>query len=115
MSTSTPQRVREGTTHILSIPLTNSAGEGLEAAGVTTLTATMTSLDTGATIFTGRDVLASLAAGVLTLELTPADLTMITTRDVEWRAVVLSATYGSGRAWNSPVIVVEVTNLPGIG
>ncbi|WP_291982009.1 hypothetical protein [Luteitalea sp.] len=114
MSTSTPQRVREGTTTILRIPLADSAGTGIEAAGLTTITATMTSLDTGATIFTGRDVLASLAAGVLSLELTPADLTMVTTRDVEWRALVLSATYGSGKAWNSPVVVVEVTNLPGV-
>lgn len=110
----TTQRVRERTTTILQIPLTDSAGDAIEAGGLTTLTATMTSLDTGGTIFTGRDVLASLAAGVLSLELTPADLTMVTTRDVEWRALVLSATYGSSKAWNSPVIVVEVTNLPGV-
>lgn len=109
-----PQRVRERTTTTLQIPLTDGAGEGVTAGGLTTLTATMTSLDTGTTIFTGRDVLASLSAGVLSLELTPADLTMVTTRDVEWRALVLSATYGSGKAWNSPVVVVEVTNLPGV-
>lgn len=114
MSTSTPQRVREGTTHILSIPLTNSAGEGLEAAGVTTLTATMTSLDTGATIFTGRDVLASLAAGVLTLELTDEDNAMLTSKRTERRVLVLSATYGDGKEWHSPEIPIEVTNLTGV-
>jgi hypothetical protein len=107
------QRVREQTTTTLSIPLTDSAGSALSAASLTTLTATMTSLDTGAEVFTDRDVKASLTAGVLALELTPADLTMLTTRSVERRVVTLSATYGSSKAWRVEV-PLEVTNLIGV-
>lgn len=114
MSTSTPQRVREGTTTILNIPLTNSAGTGLEAAGLTTLTATLTSLDTGANIIAGRNVLSGLAAGVLSLELTDEDNAMLTSKRTERRVLVLSATYGDGKEWHSPEIPIEVTNLTGV-
>jgi hypothetical protein len=107
------QRVREQTTSIVSIPMTNEDGDALSAASLTTLTATMTSLDTGAAVFTDRDVKASLTAGVLALELTPADLTMLTSRSVERRVVTLSATYGSGKAWHVEV-PLEVTNLIGV-
>jgi hypothetical protein len=107
------QRVREQTTTTLSIPLTDSGGSALSASSLTTLTATMTSLDTGGTVFTNRNVLASLTAGVLALELTPADLTMLTSRSVERRVVTLSATYGSSKAWHVEV-PLEVTNLIGV-
>jgi len=107
------QRVREGTTTILSLPLTDQAGAALTAASLTTLTATLTSRDTGAAVFTARNVLASLTAGVLALELTPADLAMLTTRSLERRVLTLSATYGGGKAWHQE-IPVEVVGLVGV-
>lgn len=107
-------RVREQTTSPLSIPLTGSNGVGLEAAGLTTLTASLRSLDTGLPIFTGRDVKPYLAGGVLTLELTPADLTMVTNRGLERRVLTLSATYGTGKQWHQE-LAIEVEGLVGVG
>lgn len=107
------QYVKEKTTTILDIPLDDAAGVDVEQGGLTTLTATMTSLDTLQTIFEGRDVLSALANGVLALELTPADLTKVTTQEIEQRVVTLSATYGSGRQWHEE-IPIEMSNLVGV-
>lgn len=110
------QRVRERTSTTLAIPMTDDAGAGIVPAGLTTLTATLTSLDTGAAIFTARNVLPSLANGVLSLELTSADNARLTTQAVEQRALVVSATYGSGsgKVWHSPVVLIELEDLPGV-
>jgi hypothetical protein len=107
------QYVKEKTTTILDIPLSEADGGDVEQGGLETLTATMTSLDTLQTIFEGRNVLGSLSAGILALELTPADLTKVTTRETEQRVVTLSATYGSGRQWHEE-IPIEVSNLVGV-
>lgn len=117
MSTIPTQRVRARTTTILPIPLTDSAGQAVQAAGLTTLTATMTSVDTGAPVdaMQARDVKAALVDGVLSLELTPADLAMLTSREIERRIVTLSATYGAGAAkeWHVEV-PLEVEGLVGV-
>lgn len=110
---STTYRVREQTTTILDIPLTDSDDVALSAGGLDTLTATLTSLDTGAAIFTDRDVLGSLTDGVLALELTPADTAMLTSRAVESRVLTLSATYDTDKAWHM-ALAIEVENLTGV-
>ncbi len=50
---------------------------------------------------------------MLALELTPADLTMVTARAIEQRVVTLSATYGSGKAWHVE-IPIEIVNLTAV-
>lgn len=117
MSTTIPaQRVRERTTTTLLIPLTDAAGDDLDAGGLTTLTASMTSLDTGEAIASmqARDVKASLVAGVLALELTPDDLDMVTTRALEQRVITLSASYDGDKEWHEE-IPLEVVNLHAVG
>ena len=111
---STTQRVREKTTTTLQIPLADGAGAPIEPEGLSTLTATLTSLDTYTAVFTGRNVLSSLTPGVLALELTSADNAMLTARAVERRALVVSATYGSGKVWHSEEIPIELINLTGL-
>lgn len=107
------QYVKEQTTTILDIPLTDADGEALEQGSFSTLEATMTSLDTLQPIFEGRNVLSALANGVLALELTPADLTKLTTREKEQLVVTLSGNYGSGRQWHEDV-PIEMSNVVGV-
>jgi hypothetical protein len=111
-----PLCAREGTSTTWEIEMFGLvAGDTvpLDPAGLTTLTATLTSLDTGEAIFTDRDVLGALDDGVLALALTPADLTMVTARAIESRVLTLSATYGSGQAWHVD-IPVQVRGLVGV-
>lgn len=90
------QILYERSARTLLIPLTDEAGDPLQAASVQALTASWTSRDTGADLWgSPRDVLAGLDDGTLAVDLTSDDLAMVTTRDLEQRTLTLSVLYAT--------------------
>lgn len=108
------QYLEQRSAEVLEIPLVDEDGAALLVAAVNALTATMTVTQTGAAVFTARNVLSSLGAttlGTLDLALTSDDLEMVTTREVEARTLTVSIRYASTKERHIaiPCLVRRVT------
>lgn len=109
------QYLDERSSTILDIVLTDEDGDPLASGSVDALTATMTVNETGAAIFTARNVLSSLGAttvGTLDLALTADDLDLVTTLQVEARTLTISIRYATSKERHI-AIPVQVRRIAG--